>query len=109
MTFRGSIQNGGVVFEGSVPLPEGTVVKVEPEILPAAESTSDPIYRIYELAAPTGIPDLSLNLDHYLYGLPKVTDDAQRCGVLCPIRMPFLLAKKPFLHQLLISTMLHHR
>ncbi|MCC6126108.1 MAG: hypothetical protein IT426_14195 [Pirellulales bacterium] len=77
MTYRGSIQNGVVVFEGSVPLPEGTVVIVEPEKLPASVSAADPIYRIYELAAPTGVPDLSLNLDHYLYGSPKVTEDAQ--------------------------------
>jgi hypothetical protein len=77
MTYRGSIQNGVVVFEGHVPLPEGTVVKVEAESPAVAANASDPIYRIYELAAPTGVPDLSLNLDHYLYGAPKVTDDAQ--------------------------------
>ena len=77
MTYRGSIQNGVVVFEGRVPLPEGTVVNVEPETPVAAESVANPVYRIYELAAPTGVPDLSLNLDHYLYGAPKVTDDAQ--------------------------------
>jgi hypothetical protein len=71
MTYRGSVQNGVVVFEGSVPFPEGTVVKIESETPPAAESAIDPIYRIYELAAPTGVPDLSLNLDHYLYGTPK--------------------------------------
>ena len=50
---------------------------MEPETPAAAESVADPVYRIYELAAPTGVPDLSLNLDHYLYGVPKVTDDAQ--------------------------------
>jgi hypothetical protein len=77
MTYRGSIQNGVVVFEGHVPLPEGTVVKVEPETLAPVENASDSVYRIYELAAPTGVPDLSLNLDHYLYGAPKVTDDDQ--------------------------------
>ncbi len=71
MTYRGSIQNGVVVFEGHVPLPEGTVVNVEAETPAAAESASDPVYRIYELAAPTGVPDLSLNLDHYLYGTIK--------------------------------------
>jgi hypothetical protein len=67
MTFRGLIQNGVVVFEGSVPLPEGTAVRIEPEISLADESTSKSVYRIYELAAPTGAPDLALNLDHYLY------------------------------------------
>jgi hypothetical protein len=77
MTYQGSVQNGVVVFEGSIPLPEGTRVKIEPVTSTVAESATDPIYRIYELAAPTGIPDLSINLDHYLYGSPKVTDDVE--------------------------------
>jgi hypothetical protein len=77
MTYRGSIQNGVVVFERQVPLPEGTVVKVEAESPVPLQNSPDPVYRIYELAAPTGVPDLSVNLDHYLYGAPKVTDDVQ--------------------------------
>src|SRR3954470_18107076 len=31
----------------------------------------DPLATIYELAADAGPADLSVNLDHYLYGLPK--------------------------------------
>ncbi|MEX2219539.1 MAG: hypothetical protein WD749_12370 [Phycisphaerales bacterium] len=29
------------------------------------------MYRTYELAVDTGIPDLSLEPDHYIYGTPK--------------------------------------
>jgi predicted DNA-binding antitoxin AbrB/MazE fold protein len=31
----------------------------------------DPLATIYELAEDAGPADLSVNLDHYLYGLPK--------------------------------------
>jgi hypothetical protein len=34
----------------------------------------DPIWQMGELAVDTGIPDLSVNIDHYLYGHPKVKD-----------------------------------
>ena len=34
----------------------------------------DPVWRMGELAVDTGIPDLSVNIDHYLYGHPKVKD-----------------------------------
>lgn len=52
---------------------DDTPARIEPmdpgETLPA----DDPIYRITDLAVPTGIPDLARNIDHYLYGHPKVT------------------------------------
>jgi hypothetical protein len=69
MTYRGSIQNGVVVFEGKVTLPEGTVVEIHP--VEAKEEFDDPIYHLGDLAVPTGIPDLARNIDHYLYGHPK--------------------------------------
>jgi hypothetical protein len=37
-------------------------------------SELDPVWRMGELAADAGIPDLSVNIDHYLYGHPKVSD-----------------------------------
>jgi predicted DNA-binding antitoxin AbrB/MazE fold protein len=37
----------------------------------AAEREHDPLATIYELAEDAGPADLSINLDHYLYGLPK--------------------------------------
>lgn len=33
---------------------------------------ADPLSRIYEIAEDIGPPDLATNLDHYLYGAPKV-------------------------------------
>lgn len=37
----------------------------------ALRRQSDPLATIYELAEDAGPNDLSANLDHYLYGLPK--------------------------------------
>jgi predicted DNA-binding antitoxin AbrB/MazE fold protein len=31
----------------------------------------DPLATIYEIAEDAGPPDLSVNLDHYIYGTPK--------------------------------------
>jgi hypothetical protein len=72
MSIRGKVKNGVIVLEGKAKLPEGTVVCIEP--LTSANGADDAIYRLGERAVPTGIPDLSLNLDHYLYGHPKVDD-----------------------------------
>jgi hypothetical protein len=71
MVLRGQIQNGVVVFEGQVPLPEGTQVEVKPVETPADSPSEDAFYDIGKLAVPTGIPDLAQNIDHYLYGHPK--------------------------------------
>ena len=80
MTLRGTFKNGVLVLEAGATLPEGTCVNVEPDL--ALEQTSagspapedDPLWQIPDLAVDTGIPDLAVNLDHYLYGHPKVTD-----------------------------------
>jgi hypothetical protein len=74
MSYRGIVKNGVVVLEPGAELPEGTTVNVEPETKPIDDSDLDPVWRMGELAGPTGIPDLAVNLDHYLYGHPKVTD-----------------------------------
>ena len=81
MSYRGIVKNGVVVLEAGADLPEGTTVKVEPESwesvfpkAPMCHPEEDPVYRMSELAADTGITDLAVNLDHYLYGHPKVTD-----------------------------------
>ncbi len=74
MVYRGRIENGMAVLEGDARLPDGTLVEIVP-VEPAAPRTeADPLYRLLEFAAPTGIPDLAENLDHYLYGHPKVSD-----------------------------------
>jgi len=75
MSYKGTVKNGVVVLESDIKLPEGTTVRVEPEPqLRVKDEDLDPAWRIGELAKPTGIPDLAVNADHYLYGHPKVTD-----------------------------------
>lgn len=77
MVYRGRVSNGVVVLEEGVRLPEGTAVKVEPVEGPSVAGGDDRLYRLGQLAVPTGISDLSVNIDHYLYGHPKA-DDADR-------------------------------
>ncbi|MDZ4659733.1 MAG: hypothetical protein SH868_19335 [Bythopirellula sp.] len=78
MTYQGTVQNGVIVFEPGIQLPEGSPVRVElltAEGPPNDRSPKDDIlFRMGELAMDTGIPDLAVNIDHYLYGHPKVTD-----------------------------------
>lgn len=87
MTYQGVVHDGVVVFGSDAKPPEGTIVAITPV---SEEKTSaveipedDPLYRIPELAGPGGIPDLSTNLDHYLYGHPKVrrSDKPFDCGL----------------------------
>lgn len=68
MTYRGRVSNGVVVIEGGVNLPEGTLVTIEAPEVKAAGAGEDPLYNLADLAVTTGIPDLALNIDHYLYG-----------------------------------------
>ena len=74
MVYRGFVTNGQVVLEGSPALPEGAAVRVEVLGGQPVVDEDDAIYRIGELAVPTGIPDLAKNVDHYLYGHPRVND-----------------------------------
>lgn len=75
MSYKGTVKNGVIVLEPGVKLADGTFVSVEPEPRPAVKDEGlDPAWRMDELAGDTGIPDLAVNLDHYLYGHPKVTD-----------------------------------
>jgi hypothetical protein len=78
MSYKGIVKNGFVVLEQDAKLPEGTAVRVEPvtTVQQPIESVSedDPLLRMLKLAGPTGIPDLSVNADHYLYGHPRVSD-----------------------------------
>jgi hypothetical protein len=85
MVLRGHVQNGMVMFDEPVVLPEGAVVKVElveENVATQPKSAADqkaPIEK--QLAAiwadlPSSEwaklpPDLSDNLDHHIYGAPK--------------------------------------
>jgi hypothetical protein len=77
MVYQGTVQNGVIVIDPGVHLPEGAPVRVE-LVNDALRSTPSPdddaLLRMSELAVDTGMPDLSANLDHYLYGHPKVAD-----------------------------------
>jgi predicted DNA-binding antitoxin AbrB/MazE fold protein len=54
-------------------LREGARVKIA--VLLTDSETSDPAYNLSELAEETGITDLATNIDHYLYGLPRQSDE----------------------------------
>ncbi len=79
MTYQGTVQNGVVVFPSGVHLPEGATVRVEfvqPASTNDARSPNDDILlKMGDYAIETGIPDLAVNINHYLYVHPKVTDD----------------------------------
>jgi hypothetical protein len=87
MTFLGHVQNGVVVFETPIPIPEGTAVTVSPQATPPSEErrevdetgSSPPPVRWFDgLVGCLDLPkDASQNVDHYLYGHPKVTDTAK--------------------------------
>jgi hypothetical protein len=74
MTYRGKVMNGVVVLEGEASIPDGTEVSVEP--IPVGQARQDgaglsAFFDIWRRAKATGIPDLAVNHDHYLYGHPK--------------------------------------
>jgi hypothetical protein len=75
MTYQGHIENGSVVFNEAVNLPDGMEVTVS--IVPRRSVQQDDVPTIYEQLKPffgkiDGLPpDASQNIDHYLYGHPK--------------------------------------
>jgi hypothetical protein len=83
MTVRGKIKNGKVVLNNPKALAEGTEVEVRPvkkTRKPAktnAKKKKQPPRSLAEryaafIGKAKGLPpDMSVNLDHYLYGLPK--------------------------------------
>ena len=78
MVYQGTVQNGVVILDNGIHLPEGAAVRVELTNEESSKETltpeDDALLRMGELAIDTGIPDLAVNIDHYLYGHPKVTD-----------------------------------
>ena len=83
MTYRGTVQGGGVVLESGAALPEGTEVSIVPDVVPKTASDTEPPQTIGQRLAALGRwaetqpcdlpPDLAANHDHYLHGLPKRT------------------------------------
>jgi hypothetical protein len=83
MTVRGKVKNRKVMLDGPRALPEGTEVEVRPikkrkrPAKPGKRKPQPPPQSLAERLAPfIGTikdlpPDMSVNLDHYLYGHPK--------------------------------------
>ncbi len=77
MIYRGYVKNGVVILEAPMELPDGTQVKVEPLSARKSDSGEVELPTLYERLEPLvgkaqGLPpDMSVNLDHYLYGVPK--------------------------------------
>jgi len=70
MVYRGHIQAGVVVLDEKVPLPEGTVVTIEPleseRPKTLAERFKDIIGSVPDLPE-----DMAENHDYYIHGTPK--------------------------------------
>ena len=78
MNLQGHMENGHIILDESVDLPDGTKVRVE--VLPdETEKDIRSIPTLLERMKPfvgilEGLPeDAALNHDHYLYGTPKKT------------------------------------
>ena len=79
MTYRGHVKKGKIILDGVVDLPDGAAVSIKPvrrRPTPGPPRRKEPptLYdRLKKLAGRAkGLPpDASVNLDHYLYGLPK--------------------------------------
>lgn len=75
MVFAGRVQNGQIVIDGAVALPEGA--KVHVEVVEAKEVHPENRTLLERLEGFVGIlddlpEDLARNHDHYLYGTPKL-------------------------------------
>jgi hypothetical protein len=79
MVYQGTVHNGMIVFEPGIQLPEGAPVRVElvngAETKEASDPNDDVLLNMSQFAVDMGIPDLAVNIDHYLYGHPKATDE----------------------------------
>jgi len=77
MTLHGHVQNGIIVFDDPVTLPEGAAVEVQivvPSNLPKLDHTQDAelAERLKDFIGVLDLPeDAARNHDHYLYGSPK--------------------------------------
>ncbi len=70
MTYRGRIKNGVVVFEGDVPLPEGTEVRVEAVETSGGKTLADRFRDVIGSISDFP-PDMARNHDHYIHGTEK--------------------------------------
>lgn len=73
MSFTGHIQNGVVIFDTPISLPDGTPVKVETIEAETKGRAGSLLQRLGDVVGKAeGLPpDAAENVDHYLYGHPK--------------------------------------
>jgi hypothetical protein len=77
MVYRGHVENGTIRLEPPLTLPEGAEVEVHVLQETAQQEGKSDVPSLYEqlkdfVGKAEGLPpDASINLDHYLYGLPK--------------------------------------
>jgi hypothetical protein len=79
MTLHGHVENGAIIFDTPVALPEGAAVEVQVisvapvQGIPAISEASSLLERMKDFVGTfEGLPsDASVNLDHDLYGSPK--------------------------------------
>ena len=69
MAFQGHVENGVVVFDEPVTLPDGAAVRVEPVSAPR-KTLAERFKNV--IGAGVDLPeDMAKNHDHYLHGTPK--------------------------------------
>jgi hypothetical protein len=77
MLYQGHVENGAIRLADSVVLPEGAEVQIEVVVPAPGHEPEESDMSLYDRlkpligAAKDLPPDASVNLDHYLYGLPK--------------------------------------
>lgn len=77
MSYRGHVEDGVVVLDDDVHLPEGMAVNIEPATSTSMEPVAENIPTLFERLRPfvgavEGLPsDLVKNHDHYLHGAAK--------------------------------------
>jgi hypothetical protein len=89
MTYRGTVRGGAIVLEGEAALPEGTIVSVRAVASKSSrrvKSKRGAATSLYERLKPvigkakSLPPDMALNHDHYLYGVPKRSAKGRKAG-----------------------------
>jgi predicted DNA-binding antitoxin AbrB/MazE fold protein len=68
-------ENG--VFRPLMPIDLSEGERVQITVDKKEDWKNDPAANLTDLAVDTGIKDLAVNIDHYLYGLPKQSDDVE--------------------------------
>jgi hypothetical protein len=77
MTIQGHVENGHIVLDSPIRLPEGTKITVlvqsDDSVSPASENFPSLFERLKPVAGKAkGLPaDLAINHDHYIHGQPK--------------------------------------